>query len=469
MIRGLGEGEFMQRYLAGAQAMARQIGIELLESTVPDYADMAKQLEAAIQQPVDALIFSHGPSDIFESHIVRALAANIKVVTFDMVVNNPQVPEIEQDDMLIGYLLCKHLATECSGKADVIYVNTDDFAPLIKRDRAWQDFKWRYRGLREVAHCTPTTSATIADTQSRVQLLLEQHPQASIVLALWDEFAKGAVQAITQAGKANTIRVYGVDITDADIQIMTQAGSPWTATVATDAYTVGCLAVRAAAALIVGEQVNKYLLVEPQLITQEFLRKHRITNMDDLARLLPGLAESLLVWPDWMEPLLERNGFKMPLIGKWAEQALREREAQLRESIVQQELLIETVRQLSTPVMPVHDRILVVPLIGNIDNQRSEQIMTALLTNVQQYNAETVIIDISGVPIVDTAVANHLIPTIQAVGLLGARCVLVGISPEVAQTVVQLGVDLHDLITRRDLRAGLDYALACQGMAIKPR
>jgi rsbT co-antagonist protein RsbR len=191
--------------------------------------------------------------------------------------------------------------------------------------------------------------------------------------------------------------------------------------------------------------------------------------MDELIEALPSLGESQLGWYDWMEALLARNGYPMPRIGRWAEEALRASEAQLREVIGQQARLIETIRELSTPVMPVHDQILVLPLIGSIDSERSGQIMEALLTSVQQQSAEMVIIDITGVPIVDTAVANHLIQAIRAVNLLGAQCVLVGISPEVAQTVVQLGLNLSTLITRSNLQAGIAYALARQGLEIKPR
>jgi len=95
--------------------------------------------------------------------------------------------------------------------------------------------------------------------------------------------------------------------------------------------------------------------------------------------------------------------------------------------------------------------------------------MEALLTSVQQQNAEIIIIDITAVPLVDTAVANHLIQAIRAANLLGAQCILVGITPEVAQTVVQLGLNLSSLITRSNLQAGIAYALAAQGLEIRPR
>jgi rsbT co-antagonist protein RsbR len=152
------------------------------------------------------------------------------------------------------------------------------------------------------------------------------------------------------------------------------------------------------------------------------------------------------------------------------EQALRRREqveeelkgerSSLQEIVAQQQRLIETIKQLSAPLLPVHDSILVMPLIGHIDSARSAQIMEELLTGVQSYQADFVIIDITAVPVVDTAIANHLIQAAQAVSLLGTQCVLVGISPEVAQILVQLGVNLSQVATRGNLQAGIAYAMA---------
>ncbi len=151
---------------------------------------------------------------------------------------------------------------------------------------------------------------------------------------------------------------------------------------------------------------------------------------------------------------------------KLAQDALREREAQLRVINQEQQQLIEMIREISIPVIPVHDEILVLPLVGMIDTARSGRIMETLLTGVQQHGAKVVIIDITGVPVVDTGVANHLIRATQAATLLGAHCVLVGVSPEVAQTLVQLGVNLSALVTLSNLQAGVTYALSRYGRAI---
>ncbi len=125
-----------------------------------------------------------------------------------------------------------------------------------------------------------------------------------------------------------------------------------------------------------------------------------------------------------------------------------------------QRSLLETLRELSSPVIPIFEGILVMPLIGNIDTQRASDILEGLLTGIERYRAQVVLLDVTGVPIVDTSVANHLLKAAQAARLLGAEAVLVGVRPEVAQTMVQLGVSHLGLTTRANLQSGVEYAFA---------
>jgi rsbT co-antagonist protein RsbR len=142
---------------------------------------------------------------------------------------------------------------------------------------------------------------------------------------------------------------------------------------------------------------------------------------------------------------------------------------ELQESLANQERLRETVQELSTPIIPVYSGVLVLPLVGRIDSARSQNITEALLEAIAREQAELVLLDITGVAVVDTSVANHLIQTAHAASLLGSQVVLVGISAEVAQTLVQLGVDLGKLKTLSNLQSGLEYALDRQGLAIRPK
>ncbi|MFD2760134.1 RsbT co-antagonist protein RsbRA [Lentibacillus juripiscarius] len=123
-------------------------------------------------------------------------------------------------------------------------------------------------------------------------------------------------------------------------------------------------------------------------------------------------------------------------------------------------------QELSAPLIPVIDNITVMPLIGTIDTERAKLIMEGLLDGVIKHNSEVVLIDITGVPVVDTMVAHHIIQAAEAVRLIGATCILVGIRPEIAQTIVNLGIDLGKFPTKSSLRKGFIKALEMTGRRI---
>lgn len=161
-------------------------------------------------------------------------------------------------------------------------------------------------------------------------------------------------------------------------------------------------------------------------------------------------------------PLYDEAGQPLFLIGmseditdrKSAEEAKR-RELVLLET---QTKLMELVRQLSTPLLPLSQGVLVAPLVGQMDEARGQHFMEALLAGIQHHQAETVLIDITGVPSIDASVAEQLLRATRAAGLLGTETALVGVSPDVARTIVDLGVDFGALVTYADLRAGMRAA-----------
>lgn len=118
--------------------------------------------------------------------------------------------------------------------------------------------------------------------------------------------------------------------------------------------------------------------------------------------------------------------------------------------------------EVSTPVVRLWRRVLAVPLIGNLDTARSQVVMENLLQAIQEEEARVAIIDITGVPTVDTSVAQHLMQTVKAVRLMGADCVISGLRPGIAQTIVQLGIDLSDILTRATLADALETAMELQ-------
>jgi rsbT co-antagonist protein RsbR len=144
--------------------------------------------------------------------------------------------------------------------------------------------------------------------------------------------------------------------------------------------------------------------------------------------------------------ILDRLG----LLTTEAYQAMRE-EIILRQ---QQELL-----ELSTPVVQLWDRILALPLVGTLDSARTQVVMETLLQRIVETGSEIAIIDITGVPTVDTLVAQHLLKTIAATRLMGADCIISGIRPQIAQTIVHLGVDLGSVVTKATLADAFGVAL----------
>lgn len=142
--------------------------------------------------------------------------------------------------------------------------------------------------------------------------------------------------------------------------------------------------------------------------------------------------------------------------------ALQQREqtvTELQESLAIRDQLNMTIRELSSPVLPLIDGVIVVPLIGVIDSQRAQMLMSEVLNHIKRSHAHIVIIDVTGVPIIDTQVAQALVHTATAAVLLGARPILVGIRPEMAQTLVSLGVDLKVLEPHADLHSAILLAL----------
>jgi rsbT co-antagonist protein RsbR len=124
------------------------------------------------------------------------------------------------------------------------------------------------------------------------------------------------------------------------------------------------------------------------------------------------------------------------------------------------------IRELSTPVIRVYEKILLLPLVGAIDSHRAHQVMESVLLNIVEAQARCIIIDIAGVPVVDTRVADHLLKTTAAVRLLGAQTILTGITAQVARTMVQLGVDISAMQTVSRLSDGIELALGTVGKAI---
>ena len=135
-----------------------------------------------------------------------------------------------------------------------------------------------------------------------------------------------------------------------------------------------------------------------------------------------------------------------------------------REAVIQRQQ--EELLELSTPVVKLWDGVLALPMIGTLDSQRTQVVMESLLQRIVDTGSEIAIIDITGVPTVDTLVAQHLLKTVTAIRLMGADCIISGVRPQIAQTIVHLGLDLQGVVTKANLADALALALKRLGVTI---
>jgi rsbT co-antagonist protein RsbR len=174
------------------------------------------------------------------------------------------------------------------------------------------------------------------------------------------------------------------------------------------------------------------------------------------SRIMPAFedpAEALAHWQSLKKLMFLDIGLALDNYVAAREQVIQEQQEALRELAVRQQQ--ETIRELSTPVLQVRPGLLILPIVGTIDSGRAQMLTQAVLTAIRDRRAGAVVIDITGVPQVDSAVANHLVQTVDACRLMGASVILTGLSPEVAQTLVTLGIDLSKMRTVGDLEGGL--------------
>lgn len=177
-------------------------------------------------------------------------------------------------------------------------------------------------------------------------------------------------------------------------------------------------------------------------ITFKILEEHKIIENDNM-------RDYIRLFLKWITPL--RESMIEAYSTEW------ERTVSLQRIALQ---------ELSASLIPVFEKISVMPLVGTIDTERAKLIMENLLEGVVKQRAEVVLLDITGVPVVDTMVAHHIIQAADAVRLVGAKCMLVGIRPEIAQTIVTLGINLNEFSTTSTLQRGMQEALALTNRSI---
>jgi simple sugar transport system substrate-binding protein len=290
LIRQLAEGDYFQLWQAGAQRQADALGVEMtIYNASGDNAKQALDLETALNADPDAIIIDHGFVETMAPAAKMALDAGVPVVAFDVDTQDERAIQLEQSDADIAGLALEQLVADTGGEGDVLYVYVAGFAPLDRRHAVWEEVKAANPGLNQVAQIGAVNESTAVTVADQAKAALQANPNVEAVFAPYDEFAKGATLAIEELGLQDQIKVYGADISTADIAVMTAENSPWVATVAADPGNVGAVSVRAAYLAAMGEDVPTQVIVPVALITQDDLLAGGVQNMEQLAEAVPAL------------------------------------------------------------------------------------------------------------------------------------------------------------------------------------
>jgi simple sugar transport system substrate-binding protein len=302
VVQNSGAGDYFQQWTNGAQQQAAAVGIELnVYDAQADNAKQATDMETAIGSGVAGIIVDHGQADTMCPLIVKATDAGIPVVVYDIEITEcaPDAVETAQSDADLANLVLTQMATDLGTDIPVGYVNVLGIAPLDRRNVVWEEFV-KSNNWNQKFFVGKFTNAVATDNAQLADAALKANPDVVGIFAPYDELTKGVVSAIEQNNLQDSVSAYGLDISNADIEIMTKDGSPWKATSTTDPNAIGAGVVRAMALELAGELNNKEVEFPGVLITQQFLLDNGIANMEQLRAAMPelNLAESLSA--DWI-------------------------------------------------------------------------------------------------------------------------------------------------------------------------
>lgn len=313
VIRKIGGDDHTAQYLAGAKKEGEAMGFTVDTFTANgDTAKFHDAISQSIEKGYDGVVISHGDDDATVDAVKKLKEKNIPVVTFD---SNTKIGEIEgvtmtaQDDEDLAKLALEQLNETMSGKGNIAYLWVDGFPPMVSRNKIYTEFLKNNTGYKEVDRYGSASGDVSVQTQNAVSAMLTKYKEGELngIFATWDAFAIGANRAIKEAGRTD-VKMVGIDVSNADLQVMQEEGSPWIATAACDPRLIGSIDVRILAKKIAGEETPDFYKVPASLITQEELKSAgKAVNMENLGDIVKGWGQSEDFNEGWMKELKEAN------------------------------------------------------------------------------------------------------------------------------------------------------------------
>lgn len=309
VIRKIGGDDHTAQFLAGAKEEGEALGFQVDVFTANgDTAKFHDAINQALNQDYDGFIISHGDDDATVNDVQKIVDAGKSVVTFDSNANLTSVDGVtlvSQDDEGLATLSLDQLVKETKGEANIAYLWVDGFPPMVRRNKVYEDVLTENPGIKEVERFGVASADTSVQTQNAVAAMLNKYPKGELdaIFATWDAFAIGAARALKEAGREE-VEIYGIDVSNADLQEIQREGSAWRYTAAVDPKLIGAVNMRLLAKKLAGEETPQTYDLEASLISQEDLQKSKDpVNMVNLTEIIEGWGQSTEFEEDWMKTL----------------------------------------------------------------------------------------------------------------------------------------------------------------------
>lgn len=312
VIRNLGSDDNTTQFISGAILEGKKLGFKV--SAFLSNGDDAKFqdfVNQAISQKYDGIILSQGRDPYSTALVQKAVDAGIKVAAFDTAVKGqiPGVTVSQQDDASLTDLSFGQLVKDFNGKANIIKLWVAGFPPMERREAAYRALLKQNPGIHELESIGAVSSDVQGDTANKVGAVLAKYPKGKIdaIWGAWDAFSQGAYKALKENGRTE-IKLYSIDISNQDLQLMREAGSPWKVSVAVDPKLIGATNVRLIANKIAGEPTPTSYDFKAAAIPQALLAAQPgAVNVATLAKIVPGWGETQDFIAPWFATLEAKN------------------------------------------------------------------------------------------------------------------------------------------------------------------
>lgn len=315
VIRNLGSDDNTTQFVSGVIEEGKKLGFKV--STFLSNGDDARFqdfVNQAISQKYDGIILSQGRDPYSTDLVKRITDSGIAVSVFDTAVNGsvPNVTVTQQDDVSLTQASLGQLIKDFNGKANIIKLWVAGFPPMERRQVAYQQLLSANPGIKELESIGAVSSDVQGDTANKLGAVLAKYPKGKIdaIWGSWDAFSQGAYKALKENGRSE-IKLYSIDISNQDLQLMREANSPWKVSVAVDPKLIGKINLRLVANKIGGEPTPASYEFRAAAIPQALLASQTgAVNMASLAKIIPGWGSADNFIAPWFATLEARSAAK---------------------------------------------------------------------------------------------------------------------------------------------------------------